>query len=99
MGGTFWARLCRPSMGKFGANRPFAHVLNVTVPQTKAKMLRISQGIHAWTTRSRCSAATGAAAGGGMVDADSSRTRSAVEVHSTLGCQTLRKPMRQAIDT
>src|SRR5271169_1125899 len=35
----------------------------------------------------------------GMVAAESSRPRSLGEVHSSAGCQTLRKPMRQAIDT
>src|SRR5947207_9561738 len=38
------------------------------------------------------------ALGGGMVAADSSLERSAGESHSTFGCHTLRKPIRQAIE-
>src|ERR1700738_4820421 len=39
-----------------------------------------------------------AAFGGGMVAADSSFERSAGESHSTFGCQTFRKPIKQAIE-
>src|SRR6185312_4774630 len=42
----------------------------------------------------------GPGAGGfGMVVAESSRRRKAGEVHISFGCQNLRKPIRQAIDT
>src|SRR5436305_14743097 len=37
--------------------------------------------------------------GGGIVAADSSRVRKAGEVQISAGCQTFRKPIRQAIDT
>jgi hypothetical protein len=59
-------------------------------------MDRTTQGTHDQMICSRDACALGAA-GGGMVPAEVSCVRSAGEVQISAGCQTFRKPTRQAM--
>src|SRR3954467_9081100 len=71
--------------------------LNQFVPQSS----RIPQTMIHGSSASQICAVDGlgpGALGGGMVAADSSFERSAGESHSSFGCQTFRKPIRQAIE-
>ena len=49
-GGTRTTRLCKPSMGKRGADSPFRSSLTCGRPQAKTSTLRIAHGVHAFRT-------------------------------------------------
>src|SRR5438093_754234 len=72
--------------------------LNQPVPQTNRMTQTMTQGVIDARTSRGVARTVGTAGGGGMVAVDSSRVRSAGDSQSCRGCQTLRKPIRQAIE-
>ena len=76
----------------------FTNALNAPVPQISRIAQTMIHGRNAAHTSALLGLGPGAG-GFGMVAAESSRRRKAGEVHISFGCQNLRKPIRQAIDT
>src|SRR2546427_122546 len=93
-GGTFSIRLCRPSMGKAGANRPLSAALTEGRPQMKTKTVRMAQGVQARITSARGCwvTARGARASPPLF----SWPLSEVERQMVLGCHMRRKPDRKS---
>src|SRR5262249_45221812 len=96
-GATLLIILSSPGTSKFQLKIGFTIPLNQLVPQS-SRMAHTM--IHGSSDIQIC-AVVGCAVlvfGGGRVPADGSWLRSAGDSHSSLGCQTCRKPIRKAIE-
>src|SRR5665213_3244000 len=83
-------RLCRPSMGKDGANRLFRKAFTLSVPQVHSTTQRMSHGSHALMSSLVLGGAP-CGLGSGRPTAELSWMRSAGEVQIVAGCHTARK--------
>ena len=96
-GGIFSIRLCRPVMGKAGANRLLSQALTGGRPQMNTNTERMIQGVQAAISALLLCLATGW--GGLTSEALTSLPRSEAEVQIFLGCQTRRNRIRLAMET
>src|SRR5437868_5574170 len=96
-GGTRWIMLWRPSTGKRKMEKLSSHAFTEGRPQRKTMTLKMSQGTQARIANSRGGAGWAPAAANSTV-LRSERSR-VVLSQISFGCQILRKPTRQAIET
>src|SRR5260370_6288663 len=77
----------------------FIGTLNQSLPHTSSTAQTMIKGVGPFHISAVVTFAVEEAGGAGMVPAESSRLRSAGDSQGVSGCQILRKPIRQAIDT
>src|SRR5260370_35793194 len=77
----------------------FIGTLNQSLPHTSRTAQTMIQGVRPFHISAVVTFAVEEAGRAGMVPAESSRLRSAGDSQGVSGCQILRKPIRQAVDT
>src|ERR1700693_3051499 len=89
-------RLCRPSIGNFGAETPLSRFLICGRPHKKTSTLRIAHGVQAFMTCARvkpCLTACDSACAWDIVAPSRE-----VLVHTCFGCQILRNSVSAPIE-
>src|SRR3954449_1522774 len=97
-GATLLIMLWRSGTGKFHVAHGLTVALNQPVPQIRSTAQTMIHGTSEAHTSALVGSVVLAAGRGGAVSAEMSCVRSFGDSHSSAGCHTFRKPIRQAIE-